>query len=640
MLKGIKLVSNYDETYDVVIEYENNNAEFGLEFINIDNVKTSSEKILEFIQNKAKSVKISSIRILVSGVLITTLAFSSFMSVFSSSNRYSMGYLYSGTDRQHIEYVNRTNNALDTVSPSYFDIEENGSLRLNYLSENLINQMHAKGIKVVPFLSNHWNRTGGINALKDVGLLSGQVANYIEKYNLDGVNVDIENVTHEQRGQYTELVRLLREKIPSNKEVSVAVAANPNDWQTGWHGSYDYTNLAKYADHLVIMAYDEHYEGSEAGPVSSISFVEKSIKYALRKTSPDKIVIAIPLYGRVWSLDNNKIIGKGISISTINDILKNCKSTVTYDEKSQSVKAEFEIKENSPSYTAGGDFVLSLGKYVVWYENNKSYSSKLNLISKYNIKGSGSWALGQEDPSIWNNYKKWLNGFSDVETPSVPNTSSPGKVPETSGKTTETSGKVPEISKEVSKGPLETHEKDSEELTPSENNESDLSLLSESVNQEALINEDETSVQIYEDQNLKGKIISSLSGGTSIDIIKHFGNGIYQIKLVDGQIGYVSSKYVRIKNTNIEDDNSDIYNPLVPYQEYVIHRVQSGDTLWKLAEKYLGSGALYTEIKTINNLNIDTIYPGMNIKILAFQVKNENKSSNLYTEYNVKEDTF
>ena len=166
-----------------------------------------------------------------------------------------MGYLYGGTDLQQIEYVEQAGDALDTVSPSYFDLREDGSLKLNYLSPYFIKNMHDKGIKVVPFLSNHWNRTAGIHALRDVESLAAQLADYIEEYELDGINVDIENVTHEQRDQYTELVRLLREKIPADKEVSVAVAANPNNWQTGWHGSYDYAALARYADHLVVMAF-------------------------------------------------------------------------------------------------------------------------------------------------------------------------------------------------------------------------------------------------------------------------------------------------------------------------------------------------------------------------------------------------
>ncbi len=85
------------------------------------------------------------------------------------------------------------------------------------------------------------------------------------------------------------MVKLLREKIPSHKEVSVTVAANTNDWQAGWHGSYDYSALAQYADHLFIMTYDEHYEGGVAGPVAGIQFVEDSIQYALSKTTSDKL---------------------------------------------------------------------------------------------------------------------------------------------------------------------------------------------------------------------------------------------------------------------------------------------------------------------------------------------------------------
>ncbi|GAA3315826.1 hypothetical protein GCM10020331_011600 [Ectobacillus funiculus] len=38
------------------------------------------------------------------------------------------------------------------------------------------------------------------------------------KYNLDGVQIDIENVTEVDRDNYTDLVRLLREKLPKEKK--------------------------------------------------------------------------------------------------------------------------------------------------------------------------------------------------------------------------------------------------------------------------------------------------------------------------------------------------------------------------------------------------------------------------------------
>ncbi len=195
-------------------------------------LKRKRTKYQNSIFSNIKNVKIKSVKILVSGVIVTTLAFSTFLSALAASDRYTMGYLYSGTDHQQIEYINQTNNALDVVSPSYFDLREDGSLKLNYLSPFFIKSMHDKGIKVVPFLSNHWNRTAGINALKNIESLSTQIADYVEEYDLDGINVDIENVTHEQKDQYTQFVKLLREKIPGHKEISVAVAANPNNWQT------------------------------------------------------------------------------------------------------------------------------------------------------------------------------------------------------------------------------------------------------------------------------------------------------------------------------------------------------------------------------------------------------------------------
>ena len=409
MTPQIRLQPNGDGSYDLLLEYSRWDAEFAKGFDFRQYWRHPSKSLAHRVRQAAAGVKIRSVKVLLSGVLVATLAFSAFTTALAASDKYTMGYLYTGTDRQQVEYVNQTGDSLDVVSPSYFDIAQDGSLTLNTPSSYFVEQMHQSGRKVVPFLSNHWNRTAGINALKDVETLSTQIAQYVEQYNLDGVNVDIENVTHNQRSQYTQLVRLLREKIPEHKEVSVAVAANPNGWTEGWHGSYDYAALAQYADHLMIMTYDEHYEGGDAGPVASIGFVEQSIQYALRYTTPDKIVIGVPFYGRVWGVDNTRIQGQGVSIKTIQKILNQCPSTVTYDTASQSVKAEFTVRQGD-SFSVGGGISLTPGNYVVWYENHDSYEEKLALIEKYNLKGAGAWALGQEDVTIWDHYENWVDG--------------------------------------------------------------------------------------------------------------------------------------------------------------------------------------------------------------------------------------
>lgn len=73
----------------------------------------------------------------------------------------------------------------------------------------------------------------------------------------------------------------------------VAVAATPNGWTAGRHGSYDYAALAEYADYLMIMAYDESRQGSDPGPVASATFVERSIAYAFKYAPPEKTATSL-----------------------------------------------------------------------------------------------------------------------------------------------------------------------------------------------------------------------------------------------------------------------------------------------------------------------------------------------------------
>lgn len=333
----------------------------------------------------------------------------------SNANKISMAYLYGNYD--YISLVERNENALNVVSPSYFDLDSNGNLVLNQIDQNLINEMHNKGIKVTPFLSNHWDKSKGRAALANIEKLTNDIVVAIKKYNLDGINVDIENVTDVDRENYTKLVRVLREKLPKDKVVSVAVAANPYNWQTGWHGSYDYSELAKYSDYLMIMAYDEHYESGVEGAVAGIDFVENSIKYALSKVSSDKIVVGIPFYGRYWK-NGSSYGGYGVTLDKISELINRYESHVTYDEKNECAVATIKIKSSDIKPSIYGR-TLYEGTYKFYYENEKSIQAKIELVEKYNLKGIGCWSLGQETNDVWSNYARYLGDgekeFKDVE---------------------------------------------------------------------------------------------------------------------------------------------------------------------------------------------------------------------------------
>lgn len=326
-----------------------------------------------------------------------------------SKARFNMSYLYGSYE--YISLVERTKGTLNEVAPSYFDLNSDGSLKLNVVDTNLVSTMHQKGMTVVPFLSNHWDRSKGRAALNNKEKLANQIVQAIKKYNLDGVNVDLENLTEADRNNYVEFVRLLREKLPNGKIVAVAVAPNPYEWNTGWQGSYDYKKLGEYADYIMLMAYDEHYEGGVAGPVASIDFVEKSIEYALKYIDNTKLVLGVPFYGRYWK-NGADVGGYGVTITKIEDILKKYASKIVFDETTASVRATVIIKEGEICPVVNGK-ALNAGTYTFWYENEDSLTRKLELINKYNLKGSGSWSLGQEGNGTWEYYKKAVNGNSN-----------------------------------------------------------------------------------------------------------------------------------------------------------------------------------------------------------------------------------
>lgn len=332
------------------------------------------------------------------------------MMVISEDQAFNMGYLYFGNSEQFLEAVQQTKGTINAVSPTYFNLNADGTLNLTtQVDRHFIAAMQANGVRVVPFLSNHWDRAVGEMALENREQLAEQIAEAVRIYNLDGVDVDIENVTDEYRDEYSDFVRLLREKLPEGKEVSTAVAANPNGWTEGWHGSYDYADLATNSDYLMIMAYDESYSGGPPGPLASVGWVEKSIQYAIAQGVPkDKIVLGIGHYGRYWK-EGASYGGYGISNQQIKEAVERYNGTVTFDEASQSPKAVFTIKEGDPTINVYGN-TLGPGTYTVWFENERSIRAKMDLVEKYGIKGTGNWGMEQENPEFWDAFSGWVDG--------------------------------------------------------------------------------------------------------------------------------------------------------------------------------------------------------------------------------------
>ena len=329
-----------------------------------------------------------------------------FSSMVYGAERVSLGFIYNASDS--IELVDRTKGTINQVSPTCLNISSKGNLIVTSdLTHEYVQAMKERNILVMPFLSNHWVRSKGRAAIKNTDKLTNQIIEAIEEYDLDGINVDIENLTSNDRDGLSELVRILREKMPKDKLLTVSVAANPDGKDTGWQGSYDYEKLGSYSDYLFVMTYDEHSQGGECGPVASLNFVRKSIEYTLKYVSRDKIVIGIPLYGRYWK-DGTETGGEAVVIGAVPSIISRNRGIVRYDEEIGEAKVTFSIN-NSRLNTKINGIKLEDGNYTIWYQNEESIKSKLNLVNEYDLLGAGVWALGQEKVDVWEYYKNELN---------------------------------------------------------------------------------------------------------------------------------------------------------------------------------------------------------------------------------------
>ncbi|WP_082692744.1 LysM peptidoglycan-binding domain-containing protein [Bacillus sp. FJAT-29814] len=512
----------------------------------------------------------------------------------TASEVVNLGYIYFGNTQDYVSMVNQTASSVNTVSPSYFDINPNGTLKLTYnLDPAFIAAMHVQGIRVVPFLSNHWDRGLGRALLANKELAAQQIADAVARYNLDGVNVDIENVTEVDRANYTDFVRLLREKIPAWKEVSVAVAANPNGWTTGWHGSYDYNSLAKYADYLMIMSYDESFPGGEAGSVASQPWVERSVQYALsQKVAADKIVLGIAHYGRYW-IQGQTYGGFGISNSQVEQLIKQYNGSVIFDEVSKTPKAVITIKEGDPKPVISGT-TLGAGTYTIWYENEESLRQKLLLVGKYNLRGVGNWSIGQENKEVWNSYATTL-----------PTTVAVAQVPQTEEAERATTAPSYPTYTVVSGDTL---------YTLASRYDTTVSKIKEINNL--------TSDNLYIGQTLKMPVATATSTapavstttitytvttGDSLSLIANrYSTTVAAIK----EENHLSSDTIYVGQTLRITTATNTPTSLT----FITYKVVSGDSLSAIAKRY---NTTLTAIKELNGLTTDMIYVGQALKISA-----------------------
>ena len=131
--------------------------------------KDLQESAKKYVQTRFPNIKYATIKVVSGLLLVSSFSFAKGeVKVSAHKANFNMTYLYFGNTSSYIKQIDRTNGNLNIVSPSFFDINPDGSLKLtSQISSSLVSEMHKRGIKVVPFLSNHWDRNIGRAALGD-----------------------------------------------------------------------------------------------------------------------------------------------------------------------------------------------------------------------------------------------------------------------------------------------------------------------------------------------------------------------------------------------------------------------------------------------------------------------------------------
>lgn len=291
---------------------------------------------------------------------------------------------------------------VNVLSPSFFYLEKgsDGKVSENVKQEgkDYIEWAHNNGFKVWPIVSNNSYLTtteGILNDYTKRRKLEDEIIRVTEEYNIDGINLDFENINQEDKDMYSRFVIELAPRLKDlGKTLTVDVTA-PDGSET-WSLCFDRDVLANVSDYIVFMAYDQYGTGgNKEGTTAGYNWVENNVNKFIGQeaVAKEKIILGIPLYTRLWKEDGGKITSKVVNIKDVESILPS-DIQKKWDE---------ELKQNYVEYTDGS------ATYKMWIEDEKSITEKIGLAKKYDLAGIAFWEKDREYEGFWqfvaNEYK-------------------------------------------------------------------------------------------------------------------------------------------------------------------------------------------------------------------------------------------
>lgn len=291
---------------------------------------------------------------------------------------------------------------LNVISPQWFHLADGEGNLKNTGDIAFTKWAHAQGYQLWALFSNGFEPKQTSEALatydKRIKMIK-QLVSYAQMYQIDGINIDFENVYLKDKENVVQFVRELTPFLHEQGLV-VSIDVTVKDGSEVYSLFMDRRAVGEVVDYMMVMTYDEHWGSSpKAGPVASLPWVEKGLTQIMEEDDvpASKLVLGVPFYTRLWTEEmkdgKTKVSSKAVGMDVVQKTIQEKKLTPTYDKASGNNYVEY--KE--------GDKTIK-----IWIEDAVSMKSRAELVKKYDLAGIASWSRSFETPDIWNVIKDTL----------------------------------------------------------------------------------------------------------------------------------------------------------------------------------------------------------------------------------------
>lgn len=274
---------------------------------------------------------------------------------------------------------------VNVISPTWFYLTDTSGNIASIASADYVSQAHEKGLQVWGLIDNFTQEVSTTETLSSTAARQNIISQLIQAaqdVGMDGINVDFESLSEDVGIHFLEFLRELSIECHKNNLVLSVDNPVPEDFTS----HYDRAEQGRVVDYVIIMGYDEHYVGSEAGSVASLPWVEQGIQDTLDEVPAERVINAIPFYTRLWRTTGGNVTSEAIGMDQAQQTIADNNVETYWD------------KTTSQNY---GKYDIDNSTYQIWLEDAQSVAEKVKLVSKYDLAGVSAWKLGFENNGIW-----------------------------------------------------------------------------------------------------------------------------------------------------------------------------------------------------------------------------------------------